>query len=226
MNDSTPDFSAENTPASPTLAAPTPEPAPDVPVSNDRVLSRDVGATVIPSGEPYNLYAGTRVNIANRLGGNFTLTSDFGMFRVNGADADALGETPPPKIGTSGETDAYGSRGTAEHAGHSGPPDEEAVWEQLKTVFDPEIPVNIVDLGLVYSMRVLPIEGAADKFRVEVSMTLTAPGCGMGPMIAEDARNRVLTVAGVHEAEVSIVWEPPWTSEMISEAGKMELGLL
>ncbi|MDR3228118.1 MAG: putative Fe-S cluster assembly protein SufT [Puniceicoccales bacterium] len=194
--------------------------------SNDRTLSREVSATIIPSGDPMSLPAGTRVNIANRLGGNFTVVCDFGMFRINGADADSLGEQPPTDAPVAGQTDAYGSHGAAEHPGHSGPPDEAAVWEQLKTVFDPEIPVNIVDLGLVYSMHVRPIEGAADKHKVEVLMTLTAPGCGMGPVIAEDARNRVLTVPGVHEADVNIVWEPPWTSDMISEAGKMELGLL
>jgi metal-sulfur cluster biosynthetic enzyme len=100
------------------------------------------------------------------------------------------------------------------------------VWEQLKKVFDPEIPVNIVDLGLVYSMKLEPIDGSDDRHRVTVAMTLTAPGCGMGPVIAEDARNRVLNVPGINEARVDIVWDPPWTQSMISEDGKMQLGLI
>lgn len=197
------------------------------PQSNDRVLKRDVKATVIPSGEPVQLPAGTKVNITHRLGGNFTVVSDHGMFRIDGVDADVLDEPVPTEAGAvQGETTESGSQGTAEHPGHVGPPDQEEVWRQLKTVFDPEIPVNIVDLGLVYSLQVAPIEGAEDRHKVYIAMTLTAPGCGMGPVIAEDARNRVLTVPGVHEAQVEIVWEPPWTSSMISEEGKMELGLL
>jgi metal-sulfur cluster biosynthetic enzyme len=125
-----------------------------------------------------------------------------------------------------GTTDTNGSRGVAEHAGHKGTPDEKALWEQLKTVFDPEIPVNIVDLGLVYSLTVKPMEGQDDKHSVKVAMTLTAPGCGMGPVIAEDARNRLLAVPGANEAIVEIVWDPPWTQTMISEDGKMQLGLI
>ena len=110
-------------------------------------------------------------------------------------------------------------------ADHDGPPDEDAIWEALRSVFDPEIPVNIVDLGLIYSMDVTePEEGGG--YKVGVQMTLTAPGCGMGPAIAEDARSRVVTVPGVSEAQVDIVWDPPWHQDMISEAGKMELGLL
>ena len=144
-----------------------------------------------------------------------------------GADAEALGEqVPTDATENEGKTDAYGSVGTAEHPGHTGKPSDEAVWDSLKKVFDPEIPVNIVDLGLVYSLKVEPIEGSADRHSVEVAMTLTAPGCGMGPVIAEDARNRVLSVPGVNRAQVSIVWDPPWTQTMISEDGKMQLGLI
>ncbi|MDR0535727.1 MAG: iron-sulfur cluster assembly protein [Puniceicoccales bacterium] len=195
--------------------------------NNSRVLRREVAATGIPGGESALLPAGITVNVANRLGGNFTVTCDFGMFRITGTNADALGEEPPAGASfDGGTTDAYGSTGYAEHPQHSGPPDEAAVWEQLRTVYDPEIPVNIVDLGLVYSLKIDALEGETDRFCAEVAMTLTAPGCGMGPVIAEDARNRVLSVPGVHMARVAIVWEPPWTSDMISEAGKMELGLL
>ena len=103
---------------------------------------------------------------------------------------------------------------------------EGAVWAQLKLVYDPEIPVNIVDLGLVYSLKVEPLDNSPDRHSVVVAMTLTAPGCGMGPVIAEDARNRVLGVPGINQARVDIVWDPPWTQTMISEDGKMQLGLI
>jgi len=182
--------------------------------NNQRILERDVEATVIPAGDEVTLPAGTKVDITHRLGGNFTVVCDYGMFRILGGDADALNEETPdaaaPESGAPGEA-------------HEGPPSNEAIWEALKTVYDPEIPVNIVDLGLVYSMEVIPEE---NQHRVEVQMTLTAPGCGMGPAIAEDARTRVVTVPGVDDARVDIVWDPPWTQDMISEDGKMELGLI
>lgn len=197
------------------------------PSPHDRTLTRDVGATVIPAGEPAVLPAGTKVTITHRLGGNFTVVCDSGMFRIRGSDADSLSESvPTDSTETEGQTDAHGSTGTAEHPGHQGRPSEESVWNQLKTVFDPEIPVNIVDLGLVYSLQIEPIESSPDRHSVAIAMTLTAPGCGMGPVIAEDARNRVLTVPGVNLAKVNIVWDPPWTQSMISEDGKMQLGLI
>ena len=193
--------------------------------SNDRVLARDVVATVVPAGDSALLPAGTKVNITHRLGGNFTVVCEIGMFRILGKDADALGESPDSANGkNSGETTDFGSFGTAEHPGHSGAPDAEAIWDALKNVFDPEIPVDIVNLGLIYKMEIVPLGN--DRFSAQVAMTLTAPGCGMGPVIAEDARNRLLTVPGVHEARVEIVFEPPWTQDMISEEGKMELGLI
>jgi probable FeS assembly SUF system protein SufT len=197
------------------------------PSPHDRVLARDVQATVIPAGDPAVLPAGTKVTITHRLGGNFTVVCDTGMFRIKGSDADSLGEeTPSDTTENEGKTDAYGSVGTAEHAGHTGKPSDEAVWESLKKVFDPEIPVNIVDLGLVYSLKVEPLDNSPDRHSVVVAMTLTAPGCGMGPVIAEDARNRVLGVPGINQARVDIVWDPPWTQTMISEDGKMQLGLI
>jgi probable FeS assembly SUF system protein SufT len=198
-----------------------------IPSPHDRTLTRDVQATVIPAGEPAVLPAGTKVSITHRLGGNFTVVCDSGMFRIRGADADSLSESIPTDSNEAeGKTDAHGSIGTAEHPGHQGKPSDETIWTQLKTVFDPEIPVNIVDLGLVYSLQVESIDGSPDKHNVTVAMTLTAPGCGMGPVIAEDARNRILTVPGVNRAQVSIVWDPPWTQSMISEDGKMQLGLI
>ena len=108
-----------------------------------------------------------------------------------------------------------------------GAPDPEAIWAQLRQVFDPEIPVNIVDLGLVYSMDVEKVpDQNPPAYRVQVAMTLTAPGCGMGPAIAEDAKNKILLVPGVNDADVRITWEPPWNQQMISEEGKMKLGLI
>lgn len=179
---------------------------------NNRTLTREVQATVIPAGDNVNLPAGTQVDITHRLGGNFTVVCDYGMFRIQGKDADALGEETPTLVPAAATSD------------YDGPPKEEAIWEAMKTVFDPEIPVNIVDLGLVYSMQVTEIEEG--KYGVNVQMTLTAPGCGMGPAIAEDAKGRIETVPGVSSAHVEIVWDPPWSQEMISEEGKMQLGLI
>ena len=179
--------------------------------SKERVLSREVEAVQIPSGDKILLAAGTRVHITQTLGGSFTVMTDTSLVRIDGKYADALGETVAEANVASTLAD--------------GAPDPTAVWDQLKKVFDPEIPVNIVDLGLVYSMDV---EKLADDqgHKVNVSMTLTAPGCGMGPAIAEDAKNKILLVPGVSAAEVRITWEPSWNQQMISEDGKMQLGLI
>ena len=194
------------------------------PGPHDRTLARDVQATVIPAGEPAVLPAGTKVTITHRLGGNFTVVCDAGMFRIKGSDADALGETvPTDATENEGKTDAYGSSGTAEHPGHTGKPSEEAVWESLKKVFDPEIPVNIVDLGLIYHLELQPGERGGQK--VAAKMTLTAQGCGMGPVIAADAKSKLEALPGVESAEVQIVWDPVWNPRMISEAGRKQLGL-
>lgn len=181
--------------------------------SNERILTRDCEATMIPAGDKIHLPANTKFVITHRLGGNFTITSDWGMFRIAGKDADALNETIP-EISTSAPSEIP----------HEGPPDQSAIWDQLKSVFDPEIPVNIVDLGLIYSLDIK--ENPENHYSVYVAMTLTAPGCGMGPAIAEDAKTRILTVPGVNNAEVEIVWTPPWNQSMISEEGKMQLGLI
>lgn len=182
--------------------------------SNERVLKRDCEATVIPSGDKVHVPKNTRVIITHRLGGNFTITCDWGLFRIAGKDADALGEKIPDEI----------SQQTPKIPTSEGPPDESAIWDQLKSVYDPEIPVNIVDLGLVYSMDLK--EEPKGHFTAHVSMTLTSPGCGMGPAIAEDAKTRIMTVPGVGGAEVEIVWDPAWNQSMISEEGKMQLGLI
>jgi len=182
---------------------------------SERSLSRDVTATLVPAGDSVNLPAGTRVTITHRLGGNFTVVCDYGMFRITGADADALGEEKP---GAAAAADVTAAPGDGK------PPAEPLLWDALKTVFDPEIPVNIVDLGLIYSLDIKEL--GENRFGVDVKMTLTAPGCGMGPAIAEDARARIAAVPGVSEAKVEILWDPPWSQERISEAGKMQLGLI
>ena len=180
-------------------------------MQSERTLSRDVVATQIPSGDKHPLPAGTQVVIHQVLGGTYTVQAEYGLYRLDGADADAIGETPT-NTQVNAKTLADGA------------PDPDAIWEQLKKVFDPEIPVNIVDLGLIYSMDV--IKTPEGTYKVDVAMTLTAPGCGMGPVIAEDARSKIVLVPGVTEADVRIVWEPPWNQAMISETGKMELGLV
>jgi probable FeS assembly SUF system protein SufT len=179
-------------------------------MNRDRTLSREVIATQIPSGEKVPLAAGAHVTIAQTLGGNYTVATDFGLFRIDAKDGDALGEQVADHSVKSGTL-------------ADGAPDPQAVWDQLRLVFDPEIPVNIVDLGLVYSMDVEKTEAG---HKVNVAMTLTAPGCGMGPAIAEDAKSKILLVPGVADADVRITWEPPWNQSMISEEGKMKLGLI
>jgi probable FeS assembly SUF system protein SufT len=183
-------------------------------MESERTVSRDISATIVPYGDQVTIPAGTRVNITHRLGGNFTVTWEGGMAQINGIHGDAIGEEIP-----AGEPRA------ASAEAHAGPPSEEKVWDALKKVYDPEIPVNIVDLGLIYSMQVIEEPDSGD-YHVRVDMTLTAPGCGMGPVIAQDAKYKVEQVAGVTEAHVDIVWDPPWHQDMISEEGKMELGLL
>ena len=175
-----------------------------------RTLSRDLEVAAIPYGDRITLASGTNVFLTQALGGSFTAMTDHGyLVRIEGKDADAIGETPvlPP---------------TAEEA--AGRSTRELAWEQLKSCYDPEIPVNIVDLGLVYTMDISKQDDGGHK--VDVAMTLTAPGCGMGPVIAEDAKGKVLLVPGVAAADVRITWEPPWNQSMISEEGKMKLGLI
>lgn len=179
--------------------------------NTEKILLRDCPATRIPSGEAITLPRDSSVFITQALGGSYTVATDQGLARIADADADALGLESMPK------SDAPKSMA-------EGPVDEKAVWDQLRTCYDPEIPVNIVDLGLVYDCTITPRDthGAL----VNVKMTLTAPGCGMGPTIAAEAKSKVLSVPGVGEAEVDLVWDPPWNQAMISEVGKMKLGLI
>ena len=180
--------------------------------NRDRSLSREVIATQIPSGDRHTLPTGTKVFIHQVLGGSYTVQTDTGLYRIDGRDADSIGEKVVAET-------------VAASAAADGSPDPSAVWDQLKKVFDPEIPVNIVDLGLVYSMD-LEKQPDDEGYKVSIAMTLTAPGCGMGPAIAEDAKSKVLLVPGVSAADVRLVWEPSWNQSMISEEGKMVLGLI
>ena len=175
-------------------------------------LTRDCVAVQIPSGETVTIPVGTYVDITQRLGGSYTIRGYGGLFRVGMADADALGLDPVA------EAAAVPAPSVGE-----GPVDEKQVWETLKSCFDPEIPVNIVDLGLVYDLHIATLPSGNSL--VQVKMTLTAPGCGMGATIAGDAQQKLLYLPGVEEAEVEIVWDPPWHQSMITENGRKVLGL-
>lgn len=175
------------------------------------ILSREVDAIQIPSGDPINLPANTEVFITQKLGGSYTVATSSGLARVSSADADALG------IEAEAETQA-GDPGLAPDA-----PLDDRVWDQLKNVYDPEIPVDIVNLGLIYDCS---ISSENDETVVSVKMTLTAPGCGMGPVIAADAQSRIMTIEEVDDARVELVWDPPWNQDMISEEGRMKLGMV
>ncbi|MFN8626764.1 MAG: putative Fe-S cluster assembly protein SufT [Candidatus Binatia bacterium] len=176
-------------------------------------LSRDCEAVQIPAGHTVTLPQGTVAIITQSLGGTFTLQvpSFGGLYRIAGKDGDAIGKEP---------TAAPAPR---ESAVASGEVLEADVWEQLKTCYDPEIPVNIVDLGLVYDMQISQLPSGSNK--VEVKMTLTAPGCGMGTAIAHDARMKLLDLPGIEEADVDLVWDPPWSPQMISPEGRTRLGM-
>ena len=176
-------------------------------------LSRDCEVILIPSGQKFTIPAGTKGVITQALGGSYTIATSYGLSRIAEKDLDALGLEKP-----SAKTESKTAATT------NGAVSEEDVWNQLRQCFDPEIPVNIVDLGLVYDCRLIKkIEGGT---KVEVKMTLTAPGCGMGPAIAHDAQSKILSIDGVDEADVQLVWDPPWNQNMISEAGRMKLGMM
>jgi probable FeS assembly SUF system protein SufT len=177
-------------------------------------LTRDIEAIQIPSGLTKKLEKGTPVIITQALGGTYTVVVEHsaGLFRVLASDADALNKVHvEPAAGNGSATSG-------------GPLNEDDIWSQLKTCYDPEIPVNIVDLGLIYSLEIKPQEDGGNL--VEVKMTLTAPGCGMGPSIASDAQRKILSIPGVTDAQVDVVWDPPWSAERISQDGKAKLGMV
>lgn len=175
-------------------------------------ISRDVDVVMIPQGVTTTLRAGTPAVITQSLGDSYTLQvqSFGGLYRLSGANADAIGKTA--------------SGGTATSVDPNAEVGEAQVYAELRQVYDPEIPVNIVELGLVYDLAIERLE--AGGHRVAVKMTLTAPGCGMGDIIADDARRRIAAIPGVADASVEVVFDPPWNQSMMSEAAKLELGML
>jgi probable FeS assembly SUF system protein SufT len=176
-------------------------------MNQELVLTQNCPATVIPAGEKVRLTAGTKVFITQTLGGNVTVRTDQGLFQIAKENAGLI----------------EGYMVKDEAAIVAGDFSEQAVWDALKTCFDPEIPVNIVDLGLVYDLAI--DETPSGGHSIEVKMTLTAPGCGMGPVIAEDARSKIARLPTVESAKVHIVWDPQWTPQMISETGRKVLGI-
>lgn len=180
--------------------------------SNDPItLTRDVEAAVVPVGSKVTLQKGEQAFITQSLGGAYTVIVNGNMFRIEGKDMDALGLEAAAKPASTG------APVTQEHL-------EKEIWNQLRSCYDPEIPVNIVDLGLIYDCHLAPL--AASSYRVDVKMTLTAPGCGMGPMLAQDVQNKLLGLEGVDDVAVELVWDPPWNQAMMTEAAKLQLGLL
>ena len=182
-------------------------------MSRDPVtLTRDVEAAVVPVGTKVTLMKGETAYITQSLGGSYTVVVNGNMFRLADKDADALGlEVVKPTT-----------------APLSGPVTQEAlekqVWESLKTCYDPEIPVNVVDLGLIYDCHLTSIGN--DCYKADVKMTLTAPGCGMGPVLAQDVQNKLISLEPIDEANVELVWDPPWNQGMMTEAAKLQLGLM
>ena len=174
------------------------------------ILTRDVEASIVPAGTKVTLLKGEQAHVTQSLGGSYTIIVNGNMFRIAGPDADALGY-----------------EATAKPAAPTGPMSQEdvekQVWEQLKTCYDPEIPVNIVDLGLIYDCAVEPM--GTNEFKVSVKMTLTAPGCGMGPVLQQDVQNKLLCIDPVQDVVVELVWDPPWNQGMLTEAARLQLGL-
>jgi probable FeS assembly SUF system protein SufT len=172
-------------------------------------LARDCTAVLIPAGDSVTLPQGTTGYLTQALGGSFTIYIEGNLFRIAGGDGDAIGK--PPLVAPDLPDDATEAELT------------HAVWQQLRTCYDPEIPINIVELGLVYECTV---ERADSGGRiVKIKMTLTAPGCGMGDILAQDVREKVEMIPTVERAEVEVVFDPPWNRSMMSEEARLEAGL-
>ncbi len=171
-------------------------------------ISRNCDATMIPAGEKIVLIEGTHVRITQSLGGNFTVLVNGNLVKVLGQDADALGLEEIIKKELKVPTRLA---------------NEADIWDAMKQCFDPEIPVNIVDLGLIYDLK---ISGKKSEQNIHIKMTLTAPGCGMGPSIAQDVENKVTSLNGINNVDVELVWDPQWERDMMSEDAKLQLGML
>ena len=174
------------------------------------VFERDCAAVMVPQGQEVTLPAGQNGYITQALGGSFTVFVDGNLFRIRGTDADAIGKEPPAALAL----DAQASDADV----------EKLVWQQLRTCFDPEIPINVVELGLVYECNVVHRDDGARK--VDVKMTLTAPGCGMGEILVDDVRTKLEMIPTVAEADVELTFDPPWNQSMMSDAAKLETGML
>jgi probable FeS assembly SUF system protein SufT len=177
------------------------------------IIKRDVEGTLIPYGQSITLIPGTEVLVTQALGGSFTLNVNGNLVRIEGKDADAIGK----------EVVLLPSEKIKDFKGDG--VDDQLVWEQLKTCYDPEIPVNIVDLGLIYDMQITPLENE-QGYHIGVQMTLTAPGCGMGPVLTAEVEKKLLMIPNVKKVDVVLVFDPPWTSDRMSDAAKLELGVL
>jgi probable FeS assembly SUF system protein SufT len=172
-------------------------------------FERDCEAVLIPIGERVMLPAGSTGFVTQALGGSFTVYIEGNLFRIAGIDADAIGKEPlrPPDVPADATNEEF----------------ESVVWAQMRTCFDPEIPINIVDLGLVYECKIEPLDSGGRH--VHVKMTLTAPGCGMGDILADDVREKIEIIPTVERADVEIVFDPPWDRSMMSEEAKLEAGI-
>ena len=185
-------------------------------INEELTLIRDTEATIIPAGDKQTLPSGTRAVISQALGGTVTIRTDSGLFRLSSQDWDALGAEAQAQLDQAVKE--------AESVSGNVPFGEKLVWEAMKGCFDPEIPVNIVDLGLIYDLQINDPD-TDGRHAINVKMTLTAQGCGMGPVIAEDAKKNIEALGAVSTAQVDIVWDPPWTPHMISDAGRQKRGL-
>lgn len=172
-------------------------------------FERDCEAVLVPQGDTVTMPAGSVGYITQSLGGSFTVFVEGNLVRISGRDADAIGKEPPPPIELP--------------EGADDDEVEKLVWSQLRTCFDPEIPINIVDLGLVYGADV--VRDDEGRRRVEVRMTLTAPACGMGEILVDDVRGKIEMIPTVHEADVELVFDPPWNRSMMSEVARLETGM-
>ena len=173
-------------------------------------FERDCAAVLVPQGDSVTLPAGSYGYITQALGGSYTVFVEGNLFRIAGQDGDAIGKEPAESL-------SLPENASDEEV-------EQLVWRQLRTCFDPEIPFNIVDLGLVYEANLGVREDGQRK--VDVKMTLTAPGCGMGEILVDDVRNKLELIPTIAEADVELVFDPPWGRHMMSEAAKLETGML